>query len=86
LIEPPHHRGAQACVIAFADRNIESMPDLRWPDWCADLQAFGTRIEAAAPVCTIRAAAAESAMARRLVERRQRAFLQMVDEADLALC
>jgi predicted ATP-grasp superfamily ATP-dependent carboligase len=86
LVEPPHHRGAQAAMIAFADRDIESMPDLRWPDWCADLQASGTRIEAGAPVCTIRAAAADAATARRLVEQRQRAFLQMVHEADLALC
>jgi predicted ATP-grasp superfamily ATP-dependent carboligase len=86
LVEPPHHRGSQAAMIAFADRDIESMPDLRWPDWCADLQASGTRIEAGAPVCTIRAAAADAATARRLVEQRQRAFLQMVHEADLALC
>jgi predicted ATP-grasp superfamily ATP-dependent carboligase len=86
LIEPPHHRGAQAAMIAFADRDIETMPDLRWPDWCADLQASGTRIEAGAPVCTIRAAAADSATARRLVEQRRGAFLQMVHEPDLALC
>jgi predicted ATP-grasp superfamily ATP-dependent carboligase len=86
LIEPPHHRGAQAAMIAFADRDIESMPDLRWPNWCADLQASGTRVEAGAPVCTIRAAAADSATARRLVEQRRHALLQMVHEPDLALC
>jgi predicted ATP-grasp superfamily ATP-dependent carboligase len=86
LIEPPHQRGAQAAMIAFAVRDLESMPDLRWPDWCADLQASGTCIEAGAPVCTIRAAAADSATARRLVEQRRRAFLQLVHEADLALC
>jgi predicted ATP-grasp superfamily ATP-dependent carboligase len=73
-------------MIAFAHRDIESMPDLRWPNWCADLQASGTRVEAGAPVCTIRAAAADSATARRLVEQRRRTLLQMVREADLALC
>jgi predicted ATP-grasp superfamily ATP-dependent carboligase len=86
LIEPPHQRGAQACVIAFAARDIESMPDLRWPDWCADLQAPGTPIEGGAPVCTIRAAAASSATARRLVEQRRRALLQMVQQRELAAC
>jgi predicted ATP-grasp superfamily ATP-dependent carboligase len=62
------------------------MPDMRWPDWCADLQARGTRVEAGAPICTIRAAADDSEMARRLVEHRRCAVLQMVREPELAAC
>jgi uncharacterized protein len=84
LIEPPHSRAAQACAIAFADRNIETMPGVQWPVWCADLQPAGTRIEAGAPVCTIRAAADNASTARRLVEERRRALLQMVYEPELA--
>jgi predicted ATP-grasp superfamily ATP-dependent carboligase len=86
LIDPPHYRGAQACAIAFAERDIESMPDMRWPDWCADLQVRGTRVEAGAPICTIRAAADDPETARPLVDHRRRALLQMVHERELAAC
>jgi predicted ATP-grasp superfamily ATP-dependent carboligase len=84
LIEPPHYRGAQASVIAFAGADIKSMPDMQWPDWCADLQPSGTRIEAGAPVCTIRATADDAPTARRLVEERRRALLQRVHEPEFA--
>jgi predicted ATP-grasp superfamily ATP-dependent carboligase len=86
LIEPPHYRCAQACAIAFAERDIERMPQIRWPDWCADLQPAGTRVEAGAPVCTIRAAADDPDTARGFVEHRRRALLQMVHEPELAPC
>jgi uncharacterized protein len=86
LIEPPHYRCAQACAIAFAEREIETMPHMRWPDWCADLQAGGTRVEAGAPVCTIHATADSPGTARRLVEHRRRALLQMVHEPEFAAC
>jgi predicted ATP-grasp superfamily ATP-dependent carboligase len=86
LIDPPNYRGAQACAIAFAESDIETMPDIRWPDWCADLQAGGTPVEAGAPICTIRAAADDPDTARRLVEHRRRALLQMVHEPEFAAC
>jgi uncharacterized protein len=86
LIERPHYRCAQACAIAFAERDIETMPHMRWPDWCADLQSAGTRVEAGAPVCTIRAGADDPDTARHLVERRRRALLQMLHEPELAAC
>jgi predicted ATP-grasp superfamily ATP-dependent carboligase len=86
LIEPPGHRGAQACVLAFAKRHIESMPEMEWPDWCADLQRTGTRVEAGAPVCTIRATAQDAVSARRLVEERRRELLQRLHEPELAAC
>jgi predicted ATP-grasp superfamily ATP-dependent carboligase len=62
------------------------MPNLQWPDWCADLQAAGSRVEAGGPICTIRAAADDPAQARRLVEHRRRALLQMVHQRELAAC
>jgi predicted ATP-grasp superfamily ATP-dependent carboligase len=86
LIEPPRYVGAQASAIAFAEREIDSMPGVEWPAWCADLQAPGTRLDADAPVCTIRAAADHVATARRLVEERRRALLKMVHEPELAAC
>jgi predicted ATP-grasp superfamily ATP-dependent carboligase len=86
LIEPPQFRAARACSIAFADRDIASMPHMQWPDWCADLQRAGTRIEAGAPVCTIHAAAADPKTARHLVEERRRTLLQIVHEPELAAC
>jgi predicted ATP-grasp superfamily ATP-dependent carboligase len=86
LLEPRHYRGAQACAIAFAERGIESMPEMRWPDWCADLQAAGTRVERGSPICTIRAHADTPEDARHLVEERRRTLLQMVDEPEFATC
>jgi predicted ATP-grasp superfamily ATP-dependent carboligase len=86
LIEPPHHHSARACAIAFADEDIAHMPNLQWPDWCADLQVAGSRVEAGGPICTIRAAADDPAQARRLVEHRRRALLQMVHRRELAAC
>jgi predicted ATP-grasp superfamily ATP-dependent carboligase len=86
LIEPPHCRGARACSIAFAERDIESTPDMQWPDWCADLQRAGSRVESGAPVCTIRAAAADPETARHLVEERRRTLLRRVHEPELAAC
>lgn len=86
LLEPPRYRGAQASVLAFAERDIESMPDMQWPDWCADLQRAGTRVETGGPVCTIRAAADDAVSARRLAEERRRAILQRLHESELAAC
>jgi predicted ATP-grasp superfamily ATP-dependent carboligase len=86
LIEPPGYRSAQSCAIAFAERDIDSMPDIDWPGWCADLQGAGTRVEAGSPVCTIRATANDPETARRLVEERRRALLRMVHEPELAAC
>jgi predicted ATP-grasp superfamily ATP-dependent carboligase len=86
LIEPPRHHCARASAIAFADRDIEAMPDLQWPDWCADLQAAGSRVEAGGPICTLRAAADDPKSARALVEDRRRTLLQMVYERELAAC
>ncbi|MEA2841884.1 MAG: uncharacterized protein QOF41_3214 [Methylobacteriaceae bacterium] len=86
LIGPPRYRCAQACAIAFAERDIEHMPDLQWPDWCADLQRAGTRVETGAPVCTVRAFAADPESARRLVEDRRRMLLRRVHEPEFAVC
>jgi predicted ATP-grasp superfamily ATP-dependent carboligase len=86
LIEPPRYHCAKACAIAFAEEDIEHMPDLQWPDWCADLQTAGTRVEAGAPVCTIRAAADDPESARRLAEDRRGALLRTVHQRELAAC
>jgi predicted ATP-grasp superfamily ATP-dependent carboligase len=86
LIAPPVNTQAQACVIAFAERDIAIMPDIDWPDWCADLQPPGTHVEAESPVCTIRAAAADANTARCLVEERRRALLDKVHERELVAC
>lgn len=86
LLDSPTYTAAQASVIAFAERVIYSMPDVSWPDWCADLQSPGTRVEAGAPVCTIRAAAGTVEAARDLVEQRRDALLRMVCAQELAAC
>lgn len=86
LLAAPLYQGAEAVVIAFAETDIEAMPDIRWPTWCADLQPPRTRVEAGSPVCTIRAVADHSESARRLVEHRRCVLMQMLREPELAAC
>ncbi|MBV8850481.1 MAG: hypothetical protein JOZ16_12965, partial [Methylobacteriaceae bacterium] len=86
LIAPPAVQGAKAAVIAFAEKDIEDMPAIDWPDWCADLQPAGTRVGTGSPVCTIRAAAENPEAARHLVEHRLRTILQRIHQPELAAC
>ena len=43
---------AAATAIAYAPRELASMPHLAWPDWCKDQQRPGTCLRAGDPVCT----------------------------------
>ncbi|GAC1334362.1 MAG: ATP-grasp domain-containing protein [Beijerinckiaceae bacterium] len=80
LIPPPRGGSAQACAIVFAERDIQCMPEMQWPDWCADLQAAGTHVAVGNPVCTVRAVDDDALRARRLVEDRRRSILHMVHD------
>jgi predicted ATP-grasp superfamily ATP-dependent carboligase len=66
----PVFSGAAAAAIAYAPRDISSMPDFDWPDWTADRQKAYSEVRAHGPVCTISARAEESGMARALLDAR----------------
>jgi predicted ATP-grasp superfamily ATP-dependent carboligase len=61
---------AAATVIAYAPRELPSMPHLAWPDWCKDRQRPGTFLRAGDPVCTLSAEADTAAAARACVGER----------------
>jgi predicted ATP-grasp superfamily ATP-dependent carboligase len=71
--------GAAAAAIAYARREIPSMPRLDWPDWTADRQRPKTNLHADAPLCTIKAAAADPTRARALVDERRNFILDTID-------
>jgi uncharacterized protein len=49
----PETNGYRAAKIVYARVEIASVPAIAWPDWAADQQSPGTRIEAGWPICTI---------------------------------
>ena len=63
-------RAARAAAIVYAKRALSVPRAMTWPDWVVDRGGPGSRVAAGAPVCTVRAAAASAAAARRLAERR----------------
>jgi predicted ATP-grasp superfamily ATP-dependent carboligase len=71
--------GAAAAAIAYARREIRSMPALDWPDWAADRQRPRTALHADAPLCTIKAYADQPSRARALVEERRCVILDTID-------
>jgi uncharacterized protein len=73
----PSRRGGASAATVYATRPIPMMPRLDWPPWCADRQNAGSRVEAGAPICTVRAKASSAGRARALVEDRILAVLAM---------
>lgn len=65
---------AAATAIAYAPRELPSMPHLAWPDWCKDRQRPGTFLRAGDPVCTLSAEADIAAAARARVGERLALF------------
>ncbi len=67
---PPTLEGAMAGAILYAERTIESMPALDWPDWVSDRPVPGSTIKAEMPLCSVFARAETEAQARQLLQTR----------------
>jgi predicted ATP-grasp superfamily ATP-dependent carboligase len=68
-------RAARASAIVYADRDIEPMLALAWPDWTADRQSAGSSVARGEPLCTVLADAETPAEARDLAEARSVSIL-----------
>jgi uncharacterized protein len=68
--QAPMFGGAMAGAIVYAERDIDSVPAIAWPDWTADRPIPGSRIKADDPLCSVFARAETAADARELVGRR----------------
>ena len=72
---PLDFAGAAAAGIAYARREIPSMPAIDWPSWAADRQKARSALRPHDPLCTIKARAAKPRRARALVDARTNLLL-----------
>lgn len=49
----PRFNDNMASMIAYTNRPVDHFPAIAWPDWTADRQSAGTRLDAGDPVCTV---------------------------------
>lgn len=76
---PPAFGGAMAAAIVYAERDIDAVPLLQWPEWTADRPVPRSRIKADGPLCSVFARADTAAQARDLVEQRVAQVHAMLD-------
>jgi predicted ATP-grasp superfamily ATP-dependent carboligase len=67
--------GAAAAGIAYARREIPSMPAINWPTWAVDRQKERSALRPHDPLCTIKARATKPSRARALVDARTKLIL-----------
>jgi predicted ATP-grasp superfamily ATP-dependent carboligase len=72
---PLEFAGAAAAGIAYARREISSMPEFDWPYWTSDRQKARSTLRPYDPLCTIKAGAAKPRRARALVDARTNLLL-----------
>lgn len=61
----PRFNDNMASMIAYTNRPVDHFPAIAWPDWTADRQSAGTRLDAGDPVCTVFARGPNAAATRR---------------------
>jgi uncharacterized protein len=77
---PLEFAGAGAAGIAYARREISSMPEFDWPNWTADRQKARSALRPYDPLCTIKARAAMPQRARTLVDARTNLILGRLEQ------
>jgi predicted ATP-grasp superfamily ATP-dependent carboligase len=76
---PIEFAAAAAAGIAYARREIPSMPAIDWPTWAADRQKARSALRPYDPLCTIKARAARPRRARALVDARTKLILDRLE-------
>src|ERR1700730_14471206 len=77
---PLEFAGAAAAGIAYARREISSMPEFDWPNWTSDRQKARSALRPYDPLCTIMARAARPRRARALVDARTKLILGRLED------
>lgn len=80
---PPQKPGfsrAAAARIVYARRGLRSVPRMSWPEWAADRQPPGSRVDAGAPLCTVLARAQTADRARTSAEARAEAIRSALED------
>jgi uncharacterized protein len=76
----PEFAGAAAAGIAYARREIPSMPAIDWPNWTSDRQKAWSALRPYDPLCTIKSRAAKPRRARALVDARTNLILGRLEQ------
>lgn len=72
----PSLPGSLAMAVVYAGEQLTIPTAFVWPDWCSDLPAAGSRIAAGEPICSVRAAGGNSAVAAQWAEELRRSILR----------
>ena len=67
--------------IIYAPHALGIPPGIRWPHWCHDRPAEGTRVAPGAPLCTVSASGRTAAQTERRLLDRERGVLDLMDQA-----
>ena len=78
--QAPRYEDAMAGAIVYAERDIDAVPALAWPDWACDRPVAGSGIEANQPLCSVFARAANAAEVRAAVDRRSATIHALIRE------
>jgi predicted ATP-grasp superfamily ATP-dependent carboligase len=62
--ELPRFDDSKASLVAYIKSPLAAFPEIDWPDWTADRQVSGSRLEQGDPVCTIFADGRNAAQAK----------------------
>jgi uncharacterized protein len=76
---PLEFAGAAAAGIAYARREISSMPEFDWPCWTADRQKARSHLRVQEPLCTIMARGPDADLALALLDKRASFILDRLD-------
>jgi len=71
----PSLPGSLAMAVVYAGERITIPAAFVWPDWCSDLPAAGSLIAACEPICTVRAAGENNAIATHWAEQLRSSIL-----------
>jgi len=63
----PRLNGSKASLVAYVKGPLNAFPVIDWPDWTADRQASGSRLEPGDPVCTVFAGGRNAGQAKHAV-------------------
>ncbi len=70
--------GAAGAAVVYAPHPLRVPAGFAWPDWSADRQMPDSVVPRHAPLCTVRAEAADAETARALLDERTRTILEMM--------
>ena len=79
IMTPAASTERRAAQLVYASCDTVPQLESSWPDWTADRPAWGTRIDAGNPLCTVLSSATSIEAARRLAGERARQIIELFE-------